>query len=264
MKKYLTIIYITWQRALTYRFTVLAYRVGEISEVLILILMWTAIYKNQPLIGGYTLPEMISYILVGNLINVLTRNFLNESISRDIKDGSLSLFLIRPLHYFRYIITRELGRGSLAFIMSVTSQMLVLLFFTNTLIINHHGIILLELGIMIFLAFWLEMLLSYLISLIAFWTDEVAGLFTTIERLRKFFSGGYFPLTLLPNFFVKLSLALPFAYSFFIPTQLYLNKINAYEGLRGIGIQLCWILLLYFLISIIWHRGLKRYEGVGI
>ncbi len=264
MKKYLTIIQIMWQRTLVYRFTVFAYRIGEMLEVLVLILMWSAIYHGQTLVSGYTLPEMITYILVGNLINVMTRNFIADTIPKDIKDGSLSLYLIRPMSYFRFIICRELGRLSLAFFLSVISQFILLLFFLHKIIINTQPLVILEALIMVACAFCTEMLLSYLVSLVTFWTDEVAGLFATIDRLRKFVSGGYFPLSLLPTLFVQVCYMLPFAYSFFVPTQLYLGKISLFDGLKGLGVQVIWIILLYCIIKLVWKKGLRKYEGVGI
>lgn len=264
MKKYLTIINIAWQRSITYRFTVFAYRVGEIMEVIVLILMWSAIYESQPVIKGFTLNEMITYILFGNLVNVIVRCFMAEFIAREIKDGKLSLFLVKPMEYFNYILTFELGRKTLAFLMSFLSQLIIILFFLDKIFINSDIAYLLLLAGMIILAFITELLIAYLIGMIAFWTDEVSGLYTTIDRLTKFFAGGYFPLNLLPAFFVNLSFALPFAYSFYIPAQLYLKKISPVTALKGLGVQLVWIVLLYLLIKITWKKGLRKYEGIGI
>lgn len=264
MKKYLTIIKAYWQRALTYRFTVLTYRVGEIGEILILILMWSVIYGKQDMIKGFTFQEMMTYILVGNLFHAMVRNWLETHIAGDIKDGRLSMFLIKPIAYFNFILFREIGRISLAVIMSVFSQAIVILFFLNIFIFNFDILYLLLIFLMIILAFITELLLSFLIGLIAFWTDEVDGLYMTIERLKKFFSGGYFPINLLPLGFVKISLLFPFAYSFFVPAELYLKKIDLAAGLKGILVQLVWLILLYGIIKIIWKKGLKKYEGVGI
>jgi ABC-2 type transport system permease protein len=119
-------------------------------------------------------------------------------------------------------------------------------------------------GLVIIFAFTSELFLSFLIGLVAFWADEVDGLYTTVTRLKKFLAGGYFPLSLLPPFYMKLSLSLPFAYSFFVPTQLYLGKMSLVAGLRGLGVQIAWILLLYGIIRLIWKRGIRKYEGVGI
>ena len=264
MKKYITIIKTYWQRALTYRFTVVAYRIGEMGETLVLILMWSAIYGEQQIIKGFTLREMITYILIGNLFHVMTRNWLAGVIAEDIKEGRLSVFLIKPISYFRYILFREIGRISLAVIMSVLSQALVILFFLKVFILNAEILRLALIFAMIIFAFIIELFISYLVGLIAFWTDEVEGLYRTIERLNKFFSGGYFPINLLPAAFVNISLFLPFAYSFFVPAQLYLKKIDLSAGLKGIFIQLVWIAALYALIGAVWKKGLKKYEGVGI
>jgi ABC-type uncharacterized transport system permease subunit len=46
--------------------------------------------------------------------------------------------------------------------------------------------------------------------------------------------------------------------------QLYLKKIDLITGLKGLGVQIIWIIILYFIIKLVWNRGLKKYEGVGI
>lgn len=264
MKKFLTIVKAFWQRALTYRFTVLAYRIGEIGETLVLILMWSAIYGGQKVIGGLTLQEMITYILIGNFFNAIIRNFLSGVVARDIKDGRLSMFLVKPMSYFNYIISQEIGRISLATTTSVLSSALVIVFFINTFIWNFDLAYFLVIVAMIILAFITELLLSYLIGLIAFWTDEVDGIYATIDRIKKFFSGGYFPINLLPLMFIQISFILPFAYSFFVPAQLYLKKLDLSVGLKGLLVQVIWITILYGIIKAVWSRGLKKYEGVGI
>lgn len=264
MNKYLTIIKTYWQRGLTYRFTVFAYRMGDMAEAIILILMWTAIYGGERAIKGFTLPEMITYILIGNLFSAAVRNFLPGLMARDIKDGGLSIFLLRPMSYFSFVLFREIGRMSLVTIMSLVTNGFVILFFLNSFVFNFDILFLSVIFAMVFLAFITEMLLSYLIGLVAFWTDEVDGLYSTFDKLKKLFSGGYFPLNLLPAAFVSLSYFLPFSYSFFVPAQLYLKKIDLMAGVRGIFIQIAWIIALYAISNLVWKRGLKKYEGVGI
>lgn len=264
MKKYLKIINITWQRALTYRFTVFCYRIGEMLEMIVLVMMWSAIYGEQQVLKGYTLNEMITYILIGNFVNVFVRNWLSDVVSQEIKNGLLSVILTKPIKYINYMFFREIGRISVAFFMSVISQLLIILFFLDKLIINISLPYLTIIGIMIILAFIIEWLISFLVGLIAFWTNEVDGLYTTFSRLKKFFAGSYFPIDLLPEFFVNISFILPFAYSFFIPTQLYLKKISVITGIKGVFIQLLWIFILYITINLVWKKGLKKYEAVGI
>ena len=230
-----------------------------------LILMWSAVYEGQgEVIKGFTLQEMMTYILVGNFFNVLIRNFLAEVVGRDIREGRLSMFLVRPMGYFSYILSQEVGRISVSTMMSVLSQAIVIAFFWRAFLWNFDLLYLLVLVLMLLLAFFTELLLSFLVGLVAFWIDEIDGIYSTIERVRRFFSGGYFPLSLLPAALAQISFFLPFSYSFFVPAQLYLKKIDLMTGLQGLAVQTAWILLLLLAIRLVWKRGLRRYEGVGI
>lgn len=103
-----------------------------------------------------------------------------------------------------------------------------------------------------------------MVGMSAFWAEDVDGLFSMTDRVKRFFSGGYFPLSILPPILGVVSGLLPFAYTFYIPTQLYLKKMSLEEGIKGLGIQLVWIFILYGLTKWIWNRGIRKYEGVGI
>ncbi len=215
------------------------------------------------MIKGFTLNEMITYVLIGNFCSAAVRNFLPSYISRDINEGRLSMFLVKPMPYIKYIFFNEIGRVGLAIIISLVSQILVISFFLEKFIFNTSPLYLILIIVMVFFAFIIEMLIGFLIGTIAFWTDEVEGMQVTIERVKRFFAGGYFPLSLLPTTLVTISFYLPFAYSFFVPAQLYLKKIDLHAGLIGLGIQALWIIALSLLLSFVWKRGLKKYEASG-
>jgi len=76
-------------------------------------------------------------------------------------------------------------------------------------------------------------------------------------RLKKILAGNYFPLNILPMAFVSISMFLPFAYSFFVPAQLYLNKINQAQAIKGIGVQIIWIVIFFIIIKIAWKKKVR-------
>ncbi len=264
IKQALTIISLAWQKNFTYRFTVFSYRIGEIAEVLVLILLWSSIYANSATaVKGFTLNEMITYVLIGNLCSVAVRTFLTATVATDIREGRLSMFLVKPISYLKYVFINELGRSFLSTVISITTQIIVIMFFLDKIYFNTDPAYIALILLMIFLAFIIEFQLSFLIGTIAFWTDEVNGLQLTIERVKRFFSGGYFPLSLLPASVVSIAVLLPFGYSFFYPASLYLKKLDLKQGVKGILVQIAWILILSVVIRIVWKLGLKRYEAVG-
>lgn len=264
LKQAAVIISSAWQRNLNYRVTVLMYRVGEIVEVLVLILMWTAIYSSGTgLIKGFSLSEMITYVLIGTLCATATRNFLPSFVSRDISEGRLSMFLVKPISYIRYVFLNEFGRSFLSTILSIGSQLIVLVFFLKVLVGVQSMLHLLVIIPMVLFAQVIEMLIGFLIGAIAFWTDEVDGIQATLERVKRFFSGGYFPLALLPAGLIFTSSLLPFQYSFFAPAMLWLGKMSIADGILGLGIQLLWIIVLAGIVHLVWKAGLRRYEAIG-
>lgn len=258
------IISSAWQRNLTYRFTVLTYRAGEILEILVLVLMWGAIYAaGTTTIRGFTLNEMITYVLIGNVFAAAVRNFLPGYISRQIESGALSMFLVRPISFIKYIFLNELGRAFLSTVLSVLTQIVVVLFFLDRVVTNSSPTMWALVLIMVFFALIIELLLGFLIGTIAFWTDETDGLHSMIDRVKRFFSGGYFPLALLPASLATVSFYLPFQYSFYAPAMLYMGKLSISEGVIGLLVQLVWIALLAIAVGVVWKMGLKRYEAVG-
>lgn len=264
MGKYATIISAFWQRALTYRFTVVAYRVGDVLNMLFLIILWHAIFAGQDLVRGYTLQEMITYVIMGNFLVLFARTYQVEFVSSRIKDGRLTMFLVKPMHFLYFMTVSTFGRIAMLIVFSMLVQFPLMLFFRESIIWNTDINTWLVIVPMLSLAFLTELMISYLVASIAFWTDEVAGLHDTISKLRRIFAGDLFPLSFLPAIMIQASFLLPFAYAFFVPTQLYLNKISIETGLRGLAIQVFWVLALFIILRFVWNKGLKRYEGVGI
>jgi ABC-2 type transport system permease protein len=206
---------------------------------------------------------MITYVLMGNLFAVIVRNFIPGFVTRDITAGRLSMFLVKPMSYLKFIFFNELGRMFLALLISAISQLIVISFFLDKIALNTDARFLIVIICMLVLAFIIEMMIGFLIGTIAFWTDETEGLQTTIDRVKRFFAGGYFPLSLLPAGLAAASAYLPFTYSFFTPASLYLKKISLGDGVKGLGIQIIWILILSAVIWVVWKRGLRRYEATG-
>lgn len=265
MKKYLFVIKTELQRQLTYRLDIYGYRLGNLLEVFALLSVWIVTYRNTDVISGYTQNQMITYVLVGWLFIYLTRSYgLYEKVADNIYEGTISDFLVKPISYLRYMVVLSLGRSSVSLISSVFIQLAVILVFSEYIIFDldiARGLILF---LMLIASYFINVFMSLVIGMIAFWTQKIDGIDYTINSIMKFLSGAYFPISLLPLSFLKFDMFFPFIYTVYVPTQLYLGKISIREGLRGLFVEIIWIVILYVIIKIMWKRGIKRYEGVGI
>lgn len=254
----------SWQAYLSYRVSLISYRLGDMAEVIILVLMWTAIYGHRDVIQGFTLSEMLTYVLIGNVFRMITGTFIYENLAWDIKKGRISNVLVKPVSHFWHTFFSNSAIYTLINPFGIVTQLGLAAIITRQVIWQAAPGSALVITAMIFLAFWIEWMISYLIGLSAFWFTDFDGIFAAVDAVRWILAGTLFPLSLLPAWFLNLGLSLPFAYSFFAPMQLYLGKMSAAIGLRGILIQVAWLAALALIIKIVWKKGLKKYEGVGI
>jgi len=265
MRKYWKIITNEFQKNLTYRANIISYNFGNLFEIISQITIWTVIFQGTNMIKGYTYPEMMTYIIIGWVILFATSNYgFEERIAKDIHQGTMSNMIVKPISYIRYIIAVSMGRVVVALVSVVTIEIAMLYLLHDKIILNFNPATLLLMLAMLIAAFFIKLLFSILIGLIAFWFIEISGTYFSLNIFSKFMSGAYFPMNLLPITFVNISLFFPFIYTFFIPLQLYLKKITFMEGLRGLGVEILWLFLLYLLIKLVWHFGLKKYEAAGV
>ncbi len=265
LKKIFAIIKIEMQRQMTYRADLLFYRLANVIEVIVLIVIWSVIFQTNEVVSGYTYKEMMTYVTVGWLMLLLTANYgFDHKIARHIYEGTLSSFLVKPIDFIKYSIIASLGRASIAFLSSTIISLTLIAVMIDNVVIIDNVFNLLIIVTMLILGYFINLFISILIGMLAFWTTHIDGPRYSVRILINFLSGRFFPLTMLPIFFYKIILFFPFVYVYFMPLQLYLGKISTIQGLKSLGIEMLWLILLYYLIRVIWKRGLIKYEGVGL
>lgn len=250
---------------LVYRYFIISYAGGNFIELFSQIVVWTAIFKSVSEVSGYNYREMISYVVIGWIFRLLTTNYEYEiEISKDIKLGKLSNFLVKPMDYLKYILANSIGRLAIAFVVVVFQTLVWILILHKNLFVNIDLAAVIILCCFFIFSYVIKFLLASLLGFIGFWTTEVYGVSRAINVLIKILSGAYFPLDAFGGFFSAVALSFPFAYTLYYPTQIFLGRIGALEALRALGIMLIWIFVLWFCVRALWKVGLKKYESVGI
>ncbi len=265
VKKYWIIINNEIQRQFAYRIGIAAYSFGNIAEVIVMVVLWSIVYRNIETIHGYTAKEMVSYLVFAWFFSFLTTTYAFEAnIAKDIQTGALNNMLVKPISYLRYMATVATGRILIALLIVLIQDILIILLLRGRLIFSADVSKIVLLLAMLSVTYLFNVLFSIGIGFLAFWTTEISGIYYALKVLRNFLSGYYFPIVLLPVALVKINLFFPFVYTAYIPVQLYLGKISFAEGLRGLAIEILWLVALYVIIKIVWRFGLKKYESVGI
>lgn len=266
MLRYLYIFKLTWMERMVYRVNFFMEILSGIFSSLIVIFLWMAVYRyaQRETIGGYSLPEMVTYLLGAGLINsfILT-TAENPETSQSIQDGSLSAYLIKPLSPYGIWFARDLSTKSFFFFLGLIGYLIVGIFFKGLLISFPDGKYLLLFLISLVMASLLQFLLFEALSLLSFWIENTYGLRFTMRVIMEVAGGAIIPLSFFPEILQKVFCFLPFSFLIYFPMKLYLGKIP-FDQIASLFIREgLWIAGLGFLNFLVWKKGIRQYVSMG-
>jgi ABC-2 type transport system permease protein len=239
---------------------------GGILSSLIVIFLWMAIYRSagKGIIGGYSLGEMVTYLLGGGLINsfILT-TAENPETSQNIQDGTLSTYLLQPIHPYGIWFFRDLGSKTFLFALGLLGYLIVFIFFSKYLVFSPSPEYLLFFLISLVLASLLQFFLFQGLSLLSFWVENTYGIRFTMRVIMEVIGGAIIPISFFPLVLEKLFVLLPFPFLIYIPMQIYLGKIPLDRAFLELVKEGGWIVSLALLNVILWKRGVRQYVAMG-
>lgn len=263
MKKYLTVLEVQWSRELAYRLDFFLGRIRHIVILLLLYYVWRALAGETGKFAGFTEAELMTYLIGTNLLRGFVFGTQSRKVAIEINDGTFSNYLTKPVNHFFYCYAREFAGRTLGTAAALIEVIIVVALLDIPLVAQTNFSLLALTACAVVLAHWLYFLVSYLVSLVAFWSREALGPRFLFEWFLEFSAGAYFPLTILRGVLVTVLTWLPFAYLVFAPLNLYLSGDTAYAS-RTLIAQSGWILVTSAGAYGLWQRGLKRYTGEGI
>ena len=235
-----------------------------ISNIIILLFtyfLWSTLYKDKTIVNGYTLTSVMTYYIVTIAIKKITlaRTYARE-LSRDIKDGNLSLHLLKPFNSNYYRLTTYLGKNLLPI-----SSFILFIIVANTFIPN---LLSPSQNFSLFIASTLlggilNFYIMVIAGSIAFWVVSAYGIINFMSRLFAFLSGSLIPLAFFPEGIKRIMVYSPFTYIHYIPISIYLGNLSSSEIKKSFLIQIIYIFVFFVLSYLIWNKGLKRYDAVN-
>jgi ABC-2 type transport system permease protein len=263
-RKYWVIFKISGQKEFEYRFNFFLARLRNVLVMLLLYFVWLALTMKSGRFAGYSQTELITYVFGINILRSVIFGAQSRQVASDINDGMLSAYLAMPINYFFRTFSAEFAQRSLYAVTALGEVLLFSYLFKVDLLIQRDAAVLAFFSVSMVLASTLYFLLSYAISLLAFWSREAMGPKFLFDWVLEFASGAYFPLDILsPALFTVLAF-LPFASIMYLPMQIYLGRTGMHSALQGIALQCAWIALFGPAALWVWKRGLKKYTGEGM
>lgn len=259
---YLPFINAGLQESITYKVNWFFMIVGNIAGCFVSYFIWNAVFLSSENgnLNGFTMPQMVVYIFVMFLTTTLTYSDSTYGIGEEIRDGSISMRLIKPISYNATFLFKELGSKFMTICALITP--LVLGVEICSFILT-GGI---QFDFFKFILYLLSCTFAYLINFyfnicfgfIAFVLKQLWGASMLKNCVVGFLSGTVIPLNFLPNTIENILLLLPFSSLNYTPVMIYLGIYNGLSSFIYLSLQLFWVLFFCILSKMLWKVAIKH------
>jgi ABC-2 type transport system permease protein len=264
MKKYIETAKIMFKTQIAYRFDIITSMVFTISKILLAYVLWGAIFGKQSIISGFTFNTMLSYYIISSFLSQLDQSSnIGWQIAGEIRNGSFSKYIIRPMGIFRYYTAQTIGVSAFLLSFNLIAAIIWIFIFHINFTISVNSYIIFSVLSLILLGLLFMMQVNYFIGILAFKFLDT-GIFMMIkDNIVQFVTGSLIPLTLLPYEIIRVMTFFPFYYISYLPSMLLLGR-NKNEIASGIFILSLWNIV-FVIINLTTYKRLKSvYDGVGI
>lgn len=230
-----------------------------------MLLFWRGAFAgNAEPLEGWSYNSITTYYLLLVVAGAFLQVHIEEEVARrDIQSGFLSQYLTRPIAYIVMKFFTELPWRMIQGFFGIVTLVVFSFVFTNGLSLIYDMESVLASFFIIILALLISFVFKMIVGLSALWITEYSGLQELIGVIDIIFAGFVMPLALFPPFIKTIALFLPFAYMIYFPVIALLGKLSFIELLQTIGIQLVWLIGLWFIYRKLWEIGVKRFTGLG-
>jgi ABC-2 type transport system permease protein len=224
--------------------------------------IWSAVYRPQAgmasaSIGGYNLPQMLTYVSVGWIMRSFYWNTIDQEMAYEVIEGKIAMDLIKPVSVQWMWLARAMGESTFRLMMlTLPTALLILLIFPvlGPASWGHFGMFLVGVAG----SFLLMGAINFMIGTCAIPLKSILALIRAKYWLIELLSGLLVPVTMFPKG-VRAAMAwLPFEHIAFTPLQLYLGKLSGAAAARELAIQWFWVVALLWLGALWWNRATRK------
>lgn len=228
--------------------------------IFIFVQLWRITYQGEGngQIVGYTFEQMIWYLIFAECI-ILSSPRLSDKIEEEVKKGEVGYQLTRPMSYLLYHYCSYVGEAYVRLLVNLIlgGALGLLLFGKPDFDLGLLGFLVVSIG-----SFTMNYIMTMMLSLCAFWVEEVRGLVFVYNKMIFIIGGMMLPLEIFPSYLRTIVEWLPFR-----TVPYFAAKAGVQVEWSEIGhmllIQLIWILFLSLPLRAIYQKGVRKLHVNG-
>jgi ABC-2 type transport system permease protein len=254
----------TLRNIVHYRFAFFTSIMSTLVQLSIMYCIWKAVFINKSSIAGFTEAQMLTYVLVSQLLNSVyeLRNAPERMIADRIRTGDLALDLTKPVRFSLARLMENFG-GIIVNIIQVLVLFLAVIVLQPAIELSPSAPYAVAFVISSLLSIFIVFELSLITGFFSFWTMSIWGLFYFKKAIIDLLSGALVPISLFPKWAVSLSTWLPFKSIVYTPTMIYMGKYDLHSALQQMLFQAVWIIILWMLTELIYKKAIRSVQING-
>lgn len=210
--------------------------------------------------------ELMCYVWLNQaFFTLIIMTYRDEEIINQIKNGAVAYELCRPydLYWWWYLkhLSKRYAACFLRFAPVIIFAFLIPKPYNLTLPVSPLAFILFLIAL--FLGTLIIVSIVMIIQTITFFTYQDKGISSIFYTVGSLLSGLAIPLPLLPTFMIKATKLLPFRLISDLSQRIYSGNIGIEYGLKSIGLQFIWIIILVIIGRIIMNIAISKVSVQG-
>lgn len=260
MKKYLAIARAEWLDAIQNYQEVILWIVIQSIPILVMGSLWLSSGNS---LSSLNISFLVTYYILVFFIDRLTSFYFEQGIQDEIRQGTFSRYLIKPISVQKYLIWDNLGGKTFNTLFLLTPVLVLFTIFFHKFLIIPRLVNLLLFCLSLVVVYFIQFSLSLLVASCSFFIEQAFAV-NHLHWILDAVAGGYMlPLAFYPHVLRTIFSFLPFAYVYSSPILIFTGQLTFTASLFQIFLSVIWVIVLYFISKIVWNAGIKKYSAVG-
>jgi ABC-2 type transport system permease protein len=255
-----TLLRIGFAEALAYRVEMLVWILST-TMPLVMLAIWHAVARDGP-IGRFGTDEMVAYFLAMFIVRQLTGSWSAWLINMEVRDGTLALRMLRPIHPLVSYATASLAELPVRSLLAVPAAVVALVVFGRGELVDDP--VLWVAWVLAIVGGWLiTLLVNLAIGCLALFVESSAKIMDVWVATYFVFSGYMVPIELFPSAVQEVLQWLPFRYQLGLPVELMTGAHARGAAMTLLTQQWLMAAAMLGMVSLVWRRGVRRFAAYG-
>lgn len=258
-KKYLTLTRAGMIESLQFRLSTVVIVAGNIIYMTIIYFLWKSIYASAgtDVVNGMTFSDTLIYLVLAMALFNFMEMFVVWEIGRRIQSGEITLDLLKPIEYRRYVFWSYSGSFVTQFFFTFLPTFIVVAVVTHGAI--HLGINLLFFVISVIMAVSINYSIDFFVGTICLYTESIWGINIMKQVIVTLLSGATISIAFFPEPLKTIVYYLPFQSIYNAPLSVLLDgNPQPRTILTTLGTQLIWCIVMIVLSKLFWKVSLRQ------